>query len=350
MSRAGPASIVIVTFNHRAHIATCLSALLATIREGDEVLVVDNASSDGTADLVAEHFGGRVRLIRSGSNLGFAIACNLAARSSTAPYLVFLNPDTEPRAGWLDALIDVLRSIPDAGLVGPKMLQARRPDRIDTLGLNVHISAIPTSRRWGAVASGHSSLEEVGAVSGACFAIARPLFERLGGFDERIYLYLEDMDLGLRARVAGYRCFVTGSSVIGHEHPAGVSAQKFFYIERNRWWIVLKLYRWRTVVGLLPTMIVAEIVAWTFAAVSGPAHVAAKIRAWADLLRWLPALPEARRRVGRTRVMSDRALFRLHDTRLPFAQARSGRLARIGEWITTAIFGVSRIFLETLIA
>lgn len=342
------ASVVIVTFDHRDRIGRCLSALLATISERDEVVVLDNASADGTADAVAGYVP-RVRLVRSASNLGFAIGCNLAARATTGRYLVFLNPDTEPRAGWLDGLIAVLDSVADAGLVGPKMLQARDPDRIDTLGLNVNISGIPTSRGWGDRASCHVSLEEVGAVSGACFATRRSLFDDLGGFDERIFLYLEDLDLGMRARAAGYRCFITPGSEVVHEHPAGIWAKKFFYIERNRWWIILKTYSWRTIFGLVPALIVAEMVAWGFAIVSGPPHVIAKARSWLDLLRWLPALPRARRDLGRDRRVSDRMLLKLHDARLPFAQAATGPLARAGETLTTLLFSAARLFMEAVI-
>lgn len=339
------ATVIIVTYDSREVIRSCLDALLATIGADDEVVVVDNDSTDGTADVIAA-YGPPVRLLRADSNLGFGGGANLGARAARGAKLVFLNPDTQPRPDWIEALLIVLAENDDRVLVSPKLLLTREPGRVDALGNNLHISGIATARRWGELAARHSSREEVGAISGACFAVSRDIFAQLGGFDERFFLYCEDTELSLRARLAGYRCLATASAEVLHDHRPGVSAAKLYYLERNRWWMLLKLYRWRTILGLVPVLVLAEAGVWAMAILAGPSHVGAKARAWIGLLRWLPGLNEARRVASRNRTLPDRAIFRLHDSRLPFAQVATGRLARFSQGVSTASFAVARAVAE----
>jgi GT2 family glycosyltransferase len=335
------ATIVVVTFNHRGDVTRCLDALQATIGPHDEVVVVDNASSDGTASVVEAH-APWARLVRSPVNAGYGAASNRGAAVARGDYVVFLNPDTVPQPGWLAALLAPVEAAPGLPLATAKLLLARAPDTIDAFGNEVHLSGITTCHGWGQPAAAFERLEDVGAVSGACFAASRSLFQRLGGFDERLFLYFEDTDLSLRARLAGVRCVAVPGAVVWHDHRPGFAGTKLRYLERNRWWTLLKLYRWSTLAALAPVLLLSEVIAWGMAVRSGRRHVWAKARAWADLARWLPDLPAARRRVQQTRVVPDAALLRLHPTRLPFAQAAEGTLAGVGEGLAAAAFAGGR--------
>lgn len=349
MDGAIRASVVIVTYEHREAIGTFLDRLLPTLGPEDEVVIVDNASTDGTADVVAPR-AGPIRLHRAGRNGGYGAGANLAARSARGRALVFLGVDAYPRAGWLDALVGALDQTGGDALVGARTLLARTPERVDALGLDVHVSGIPASREWGRRVPAGVAVEEVPSISGTCFAIDRGLYEKLGGFDERLFLYWEDIDLALRARLAGHPCLVTPRAEVLHDHRPGTPPAKLFYLERNRIWGILKLYRWRTIAGLLPVLAVAEVLTWAFALASGPAHVAAKVHAWADVVRWLPDLAAARSRAARTRRLSDRDLLRLHSTRLPLTQIGSGPLAALGESASTAIFALARLLVDLVAA
>ncbi|HEX8967213.1 MAG TPA: glycosyltransferase family 2 protein [Chloroflexota bacterium] len=331
------ASVVVVTFNHRDVIRGCLEAVWPTLGQADEVIVVDNASSDGTPDEVAATYPW-VRLIRSETNRGFGAACNQGATAARGEYLIFLNPDTQPCDHWLDALLEGLSAVPGAGLATARLLLARAPHLIDTFGNAVHISGITTSRGWGEAATAHTKLEEVSAISGACFAIAKPVFQKLGGFDERLFLYYEDTELSLRARMAGYRCVGVADARVMHDHRPGFSAAKLRYLERNRWWTLLKLYRWRTIIALAPVLMLGEIVAWAMAVRSGPGHVLAKLLAWRDLARWLPDLAAARASAARLRTVSDHEILRLHATHLHFGQVATGPFVRLAERAAEAGF------------
>jgi GT2 family glycosyltransferase len=343
------ASVVVVTFNHRDVVPRCLDALRETLGPADEVIVVDNASADGTADAVAARYPW-VRLLRAGHNGGYGAANNLGAGAARGEYLVFLNPDTVPLPGWLEALLAGLA--PDTPgqpgqpgqerLATARLLLAGAPDRVDTFGNEVHISGITTSRGWDLPATRGAAPEEVAAVSGACFALRRALFQRLGGFDARLFLYFEDTELSLRARLAGCRCVALPGARVLHDHRPGFSPAKLRYLERNRWWTLLKLFRWPTLVALSPVLALAEAVAWGMAARSGRGHLKAKALAWVDLLRWLPDLPAARGEARRLRAVPDRALLRLHPARLRFAQVAGGPVARAGERLVGFAFAGGR--------
>jgi GT2 family glycosyltransferase len=328
---------IIVTYNHGAHIERCLSTLLPTLSLDDDVIVVDNASADGTADAVAQSFPS-VRLIRNAHNVGFGSACNQAARETTADYLAFLNPDTEPRLGWIDALLASLQARPDAGLATPKLLLMSNPRRIDTFGHDIHISGIATCRGWDEPAESYSEPQEVPAISGACFAVSHRRFDQLGGFDEQLFLYYEDDDLSLRARLAGNVCLAVPAAQVLHDHSPGFSPRKLRYLERNRLWTTLKVYRSRTLLRLIPTLLGAEVIGLGMACYSGPAHVAAKLLAWCDVLRWLPALPHARSTVQRS--VSDADILRAHGARLRFRQVVSGPVAERAERLTEVTFAL----------
>jgi hypothetical protein len=179
-------------------------------------------------------------------------------------------------------------------------------------------------------------------VSGACFAADRNTFEQIGGFDERFFLYFEDTELSMRARLAGYECLAVPGAVVLHDHRAGFSPQKLRYVERNRLWGMSKLLEWRTLLLILPALAFGDVLAWGFAIRLGPRHIVAKARAWIEFLSWLPSLPSARRRMRRLRAISDADLLRPHRTRLPFSQVAQGDAADLGEQLVYRCFQLAR--------
>jgi len=331
------ASIVVVTFNHRQVIPVCLDAIRQTLGPSDEVLVIDNASTDGTADLIAQRYSW-LTLVRADANAGFGAACNRGAALAQGEVLVLLNPDTEPQPGWLESLVEALDEVPDAGMTTARILLARSPEYIDAFGNEVHISGLTTCRGWGQAAESLTELEEVSAVSGACFAIRKDVFDAVGGFDERHFLYFEDTDLSLRVRFAGYRCIAVPQARVLHDHQPAFSPAKLRYLERNRWWTLLKLLDVRTLLALLPVFVMAEILVWGMAVMSGPRHLAAKGYAWLDLIVWLPSLPRARATARLVRTSADRDVLRLHYAQLHLSQVSTTRAARLAECLIEVLF------------
>ena len=231
-------SVVVLNYNTREHLRACLGALrgvVPTSPEGldVEVLVVDNASSDGSADMVATEFPW-VQLIRSPHNGGFAFGNNQALQHVRGDAVLILNPDTlGPRSG-LAGLVEVLREHAEVGIVGPKLL---RPDgsmhlacrrsfptppvsfyRFSGLG-----RLFPRSARFGRYNLTYVDPDlaiEVDSVCGACMLVRREVIERIGMLVERFFMYGEDLDWGLRTREAGWTVRYEPSIVVQHQHGA----------------------------------------------------------------------------------------------------------------------------------
>jgi len=218
---------IVVTHQSASQLGACMEALEAAASGLPlERIVIDNASGDGTAELVAAQWPD-VRLLRRSENLGFARAVNEAAREASAPLLLLLNPDARMRPGSLRVLVDALRAHPAAGLAGPRLLRpggAPQPTAWRDLGAAAVIfEALMLDVPFGGnpfhvlpdISEGPS--RPVPCLSGASLLVRRSAFEALGGFDERFFLYHEDFDLCRRARSAGHVVRLVPEAVVEHE-------------------------------------------------------------------------------------------------------------------------------------
>lgn len=218
-----------VSFNTKQMTLDCLRSLFAETQSPVEVIVVDNASTDGSADAIAAEFP-KVRLIRSTANLGFAAANNLAAESATGRYLLLLNPDTIVLERAVDRLAEFAQAQPQARVWGGRTLYADRSlnptscwRRFDLWTLCCAIVGttmlFPRSRLFNPEPYGawpRDSVREVDIVTGCWLMIERELWQRLGGFAKKYFMYGEDADLCLRAQAAGGRPMVTPDATIIH--------------------------------------------------------------------------------------------------------------------------------------
>jgi GT2 family glycosyltransferase len=333
------ASIIVVNYNTRQTLLRCVGSLLPSLGADCEVIVVDNASADGSLEALETAFPS-VTTISAPSNEGFGKGCNLGARHARGKYLVFLNPDTTVAPHWLEALVAPLEADGAAGLVTAKILLADRPDRINTCGNVVHLSGLTLCRGLGHPKHAFDRSEEVHAVSGAACAISRDLFDHLGGFDEEMFLYVEDTDLSLRARLAGRFCWYVPDSVVFHQYLFRLTPSKIFYQERNRYLMLLKTLRWRTLAVLLPAQLLAEVIAWSFVLLRDRAHLKNKLRAYAWVVRNWATVMQKRRATQRLRRVPDRTLLRHMDFRLDFTQVAEGGLAALGRLVVNPLFFV----------
>jgi hypothetical protein len=317
------ASVIIVNYNGGGKLERCLEAVLATVGPEAEVLMVDNASTDGSAEIAQARFPA-VRLVCAGENLGFGGGNNLGAQQARGEYLIFLNPDTVALPGWAEALCAPLAADAQIGLVTSKIMLAGRPEIINTRGNDVHLTGLTLCRGMGQPDQGFDRQETVGAVSGAAFAMRRAVFEALGGFDADFFLYMEDTDLSWRAQLAGWRCVFAPKSVVLHDYSLRVGPLKTFYQERNRYCLLLKCLRWRTLLALLPALLLAEVVTWGFVLLGDRANWRNKLRAYGWVIIHWHAIRRARRAVQARRTRGDLELLRRAEFRLDFGQAATG--------------------------
>jgi GT2 family glycosyltransferase len=214
-------SVVIPVYNQASLTRQCLEALVASPPEAAELelVVVDDASSDSTSQVLAD-YEGRVRVVRNERNLGFAGACNHGAKCASGEWLVFLNNDTVPQPGWLDALLRYASGRDGIGVVGAKLLFPN--GRIQHAGVVFAKSQAPHHIYAGFPAD-HPAVNksrEYQVVTAACALIRRELFEDAGAFDTAFVNGYEDVDLCLRLRRLGHEIHYCHESVVSHLESA----------------------------------------------------------------------------------------------------------------------------------
>jgi GT2 family glycosyltransferase len=236
-------SLILVTYNSANLLPEFFTALAATRDAEYEVLVIDNASSDGTPQLVAQRYP-QARLLANTENGGFGRACNQGARAARGELLVFLNPDVIVTPGWLAILARHMREHPDAGIICPTTLD------IDDkrLGIGEWRSGVHRDRvSQSPIPSPQPpTVAATAAVPGCAMKVRRAAWEQLGGFDEQFFLYWEDTELCWRAWVLGWRVLEDFEAHVYHER-GGSAGDRRWGQERtkNALRTYLKLMRWR---------------------------------------------------------------------------------------------------------
>jgi len=244
-------SVAIVTWNGLRHLERTLPSVMAQRLDGDddfEVIVVDNASTDGTVEYLERlrTDNARLRVIRNDRNLGFAGPNNQAFAAARGEFIATLNNDAPPEPGWLAALLDAARRDTRIGSVASRMVFDHRPDVIQSAGIAIDRAAIAWDRHVGlpcAQSDAHTT-DVFGASAGAALYRAAMLRE-LGGFDSRFFMYLEDVDLAWRARLASWKAVHAPAAVVRHAHSASAkegSAFKNWHLGRNKVWTTAKCY------------------------------------------------------------------------------------------------------------
>lgn len=236
-------SVVVVTFQSGPTLARCLAALKAQTFTDFELILVDNASADGAAQAAAA-VDPAIRLIANRENRGFSGGCNDGARAARGRWLAFLNPDAYAEPDWLARLMAAAAAHPDVRAFASRQLMADDPARLDGLGDVMASAGFPFRGGYRQPDPGLSAMGEVFSACGGAMLIDRGLFLDLGGFDERLFCYCEDVDLGYRLRLAGMRTLVVPDAVVRHEGSASSGGPRsdfaVFHGTRNRLWVFVK--------------------------------------------------------------------------------------------------------------
>ena len=230
-------SIIIVNWNSQNYLKRCIASVLLWTRDITyEIVVIDNASCDGCAEMLQQSFP-EVRFIQSETNCGFAKANNAAYRDSRGSCLLFLNPDTEFIDASVNIMYDYIQKLSNVGAIGCRVLNADRtaqrsciqafPTMLNEFLDSELLRALwPEAPLWGNahLFSGQIEPGEVEAIAGACIMVKRSLFENLGFFSEEYFMYAEDVDLCYKIRQAGYtNYYIPNATVI---HFGGGSTEK----------------------------------------------------------------------------------------------------------------------------
>jgi GT2 family glycosyltransferase len=331
------ASIIILSFNGIGYLEDCLSSLIAEIND-DEIILVDNASSDGSSQLVQQRWP-QVRLVCNETNRGFAAGCNQGAQIATGEILVFLNQDTRVLVGWLSALLAPLHQSPMVGLTTSKLLLMAEPDRIHLCGQDIHFTGLSFGRGYRAPAASFDKPATVAAVSGAAFAIRKDLWERLGGFDEAFFMYYEETDLSWRAMLAGYHCLYVPASIALHDYHLGKPRRHaLYYSKRNRYLLLFKNWRLFTLVLISPALLLAELIDWLHCILIGRLAVQAKWQAWTWVISNYRSIFYSRRKVQAARIHGDGRLLQVCTSSIKPREFSGGLAGRLGAGLSNALF------------
>jgi len=236
----------VVNWNRKDLLRACLCSLQRQFGVTFETIVVDNGSTDGSAEMAEAEFS--VRVIRNRENRGFCAANNQGIEAADGEFVALLNNDAEAEPGWLAALYRACTQGPDIGMAAGKVLIWEDPGRIDKAGHLMFPDGQNRGRGTGELDRGQFDREEEVLWPDGCACLyRREMLDRIGGFDEDFFAYGDDAELGLRARIAGWRCMYTPAAVVRHHRGSTLgkdSAWRLELIERNRVLLAVKLFPW----------------------------------------------------------------------------------------------------------
>ncbi len=304
-------TVIIVNWNGGDLLLQCLSDLSRQTVPPTRILVMDNGSSDGSAERVAGLEGVTVRML--GENLGFAAGNNRAIAECETEFVALLNPDAFPEPDWLEKLLVAARAHPDVAAFGSRQMVAGVEGVVDGLGDVYHLSGLVWRRGHGRPLAEPDMVPcEIFSPCAGAALYRREALAEVGGFDEDFFCYVEDVDLGFRLRLAGYRSMYMPDAVVHHVGSATTGGQhsefSVYHGHRNLVWAYLKNMPGWLFWAFLPlhgAMNLVALVVFTFRGQGG-----VMLRAKQDALKGILMIWRKRRQIQRKRVVSCRAILR----------------------------------------
>ncbi len=297
-------TVIIPNWNGLRLLPTCLNALRQQTYRDFETIVVDNGSTDGSRELIAREYA-EARVVALDSNRGFAPAVNAGIRAARGDVVVLLNNDTEADPHWLEEIARALNENPRAGMVACKLRLFDQRDHLHSAGDFYRVDGIPGNR--GVWEEDRGQYDDARGVFGACGGAAayrKAMLDEIGGFDEALGSYCEDVDLNWRARLAGYAVAYAPRAMVYHMVSAtGGGAIASFFVGRNFIWLLAKNYpaalwrkHWQKILGAQLRITQDALV--NFRGAAARARLRGQIAGVLGLQRWLKRRGQVIRRVS----------------------------------------------------
>lgn len=266
-------SIIILNYNGKDYVEECLDSVLNQTYKNMEVIVVDNASKDGSLEILRDKYMSKIMLIENDKNLGFAEGNNVAYKKANGEFIALLNNDAVADNEWLYKFISAVnRCDPSFGMWASKILFYDNHKMIDTLGHLIYPDGLNRGRGKGEIDTGQYNKEEEVFYPSGCAAVYRKkMLDEIGFFDPDFFAYGDDTDVGLKARLAGWRCLYVPTAVVYHRSSATAgrySPFKAYLVERNRVWILVKYFPLRYIL-LSPFYTILRWIFQLYGAVTG---------------------------------------------------------------------------------
>lgn len=286
----------------------CIESIFKTNYDNYEVILVDNASTDKSYKKCKEKFS-EIHLIENKENLGYCEGNNVGIRKARGQYVAILNPDTKVEPNWLNELVAAHNKYGEA-LYQPKIL-AFENRVFESAGNMLHVFGFGYPKGRGEIDEGqYGKVEVIGYASGACLFTSIEVLNNIGYFDPFLFLYHDDLELGWRAAQRGIKSYYIPSTTIYHlaSYNLRWSAQKFFWLERNRHYCLLTHYSKKTFYKMLPALIAVEIMVLLFYLSKG--FIGAKFRAYSDIIKNRKKISEKYKEIESKKILADKELIK----------------------------------------
>lgn len=329
--RVPTVDVITVPWNHKKFMQPLFEGLRAVEypRNAFTVHLVDNASEDGTADEIRRLISSmdslpKVVLHEPGSNLGFAGGNNLIMKSTQADYVFLLNPDAVFEPGTLREAVAVAEANPNAASVQPVLVLAQDPLTINSIGNDIHFAGFGWSRGYQKpITHAPTQVIPIAYASGAGVLIRTSVLRKVGLFDETLFAYHEDLDLGWRFLLAGFDNVLAPKSILRHHYEFSRSIAKWYWMERNRFVVLWKNERLATLILSLPALIAIEVATWLFAWKGGWVKEKSRAMGWFFRASSWSYLMRARRETQALRKQSDRTILKRFVSGISYQEVSS---------------------------
>ena len=286
----------------------CISSIISNTKTNYEIIVVDNNSPDKSGDFFSKKYP-HIKFVLNKKNVGVPAGLNIGIQHSLGKFVVLLNNDLIVMPNWLDNFLDAYKKFGDA-LYMPKSLKFNNPEILDGTGGMINIFGFGFARNKGIRDVGkYDHIEEVSYAAGTCMFVPKKIFDKIGLFDAKFFAYHEELDLGWRARLYGFKSYYIPKSLIHHYGSAHWqwSSQVFYFLERNRWLVLLKNYSLITIFKLFPSLILIELSMLVFFA--SKKILFKKIKSYFSIIRLLGHIKQQRKIIQQQRKISDNEII-----------------------------------------
>jgi len=301
-------SIIILNYNSGELLINCVKSIIKSNYSNYEIIIVDNNSNDQSHIECKKKFE-KIKLIENKKNFGYCEGNNIGIKQASGKFIVILNPDTVVDENWLKFLIEAYNKNGE-GLYQPKILSLYEENILQSTGNYIQLFGFGYARDKGERNSTkRNSIEKIGFASGTCLFTSKSVLDKVGLLDPFIFLYLDDLDLGWRARQIGISSFFVPNSIVFHAESYILkwSSQKFYWLERNRKYCILTHYSKKTLSKMLPTLLIVDILVFFFYLSKG--FFIAKIKADLSILKNWAHIKKRRQYLDSIKKIEDKELI-----------------------------------------
>lgn len=312
-------SVVIITYNSKDDLQECIPAILNQDYPDFEVIVVDNASNDGTVGFVRDNYPD-LCVIQNKANYGAAKGYNMGINASKGKYVALINPDTKVGKSWLFELVRPMEEDDNLAACQSRVLLYYKPDTINTEGNDVNYLGFTWCRNYGKPNIENTKIEETLGLSTCSIIFRKEVFDEVGLFDEDFFMYLDDTDIGLRIYMKGYKVVCNPKSLVWHKYVFKPNKKKMYFLERNRLVMLLKIYDNVGLLRIIPALAFVELGIITLSIFQG--WFKEKIQSYAWIIRNWKLVKYKRQNAPRSR-QNMRGILNMMKPEVAFEEVQS---------------------------